>query len=144
MRVTKMQIYKVEDSFDSIYLQRVVKRLASALGFSAADQTRIAISVSELATNILKYSGSGEIIFDVEDTNAITITARDNGPGIKDLDMAFKDHHSDTRCLLDDDFKIHKGRGTGLPAVKRLMDECQVVSTGKDGTVIVIKKFLNH
>jgi serine/threonine-protein kinase RsbT len=132
--------YRVEHISDSIYLQTVSKRLAAQMGFSRRDQVHIAISVSELATNIVKYGGGGEIIFTLLDSSTIQVIARDNGPGIMNTEMAFRDHYSDSKYLLDDDFREHEGRGTGLPAVKRLMDECRIESTGNDGTVIVATK----
>ena len=118
----------------------VAKRLAQQVGFSREDQMRIAISVSELATNVVKYGGGGEIIFKMIDGNTIQVIAKDNGPGIMNTELAFQDHHSDSKCLLDDDFRNHKGRGTGLPAVKRLMDECTVETTSSEGTTIVATK----
>ena len=132
--------YAVEAISDSMYLQIVAKRLAIQMGFSRKDQIRIAISVSELATNIVKYGGGGEIILTQVDGNTIQIMARDNGPGIADTEIAFLDHHSDSKSLLDDDFAEHDGLGTGLPAVRRLMDDCIVESTGPHGTTIVARK----
>ena len=138
-----MHRYEVRNIDDAYYLQVIAKRLAEQMGFSEKNQTEIAISVSELTTNIVKYSKHGEILFNTNDGNYLEIMARDEGPGIKNVEMAFKDHYSDTRCLLDDNFRNHKGRGTGLPAVKRLMDECWVESTGSKGTVIIARKKLS-
>lgn len=132
--------YSVEAMSDSMYLQMVAKRLAMQIGFSRKDQIKIAISVSELATNIVKYGGGGEIIFKLMGGNTLQVTARDNGPGITNIELAFQDHCSDLKSLLDDDFTDHDGLGTGLPAVRRLMDECRVESTGPEGTTIVARK----
>ena len=45
-------IYRVEAISDSIYLQTVARKLAEQMGLSTRDQAAIAISVSELATNL--------------------------------------------------------------------------------------------
>lgn len=127
--------HKVSNDTDVIYVRGEGRRLADTVGFSKADQTRIAIAVSELATNIVKYAGSGEISFDVED-DCLVVEARDEGPGIKSIENAFRDNWSDSKCLLDDDFIKHVGMGTGLPAVVRMMDDVQVVETSSEGTVI--------
>ena len=64
-------------------------RLAQDLGFPRQERQVISAAVSELARNILKYAGNGQMI--IEETEAggrtaVQITASDRGPGIEDVD----------------------------------------------------------
>jgi serine/threonine-protein kinase RsbT len=90
-------------------------------------------TVSELGTNIIKYAGQGEIaIQPIEQDNkkGILIRATDQGPGIEDVLAAMQDHHSTGGTL-----------GLGLPGVKRMMDEFEIRSEPKHGTVVTVKKW---
>jgi serine/threonine-protein kinase RsbT len=110
------------------------KKCAAARGFDATQQTLIATAISELARNILKYAGTGEVILrplDEVDRLGLEIIARDKGPGIEDIELAMKDHVSTGGTL-----------GLGLPGVKRMMDEMTVESERQRGTVVTIRKWL--
>ena len=58
------------------------------------------------------------------------VVARDKGPGISDLERALKDA-----------FSTSGGLGLGLPGVKRLMDEFEIVSHQNLGTTVTVKKW---
>jgi anti-sigma regulatory factor (Ser/Thr protein kinase) len=108
-------------------------RVASDLGFSPSVCQTISTAVSELARNILKYAGKGEILIESitrERVTGIQITVRDQGPGIEDLEAAMSDHYSSGGTL-----------GLGLPGVKRLMDEFDIRSSIGSGTQVVIRKW---
>jgi serine/threonine-protein kinase RsbT len=110
------------------------KDLAKILGFSEADQSKIAISTSELAKNIVVHAhGAGRItIKPVEegDRVGIMIIADDNGPGIADVEKA-----------LDGGFSTKKGLGIGLGGAKRLMDEFKIETEVGKGTKVTLKKW---
>ena len=94
----------------------------------------IATTVSELARNILKYAGSGEICLRRVKKiggRGIEIEATDRGPGIEDCDVAMQDHFSTSGTL-----------GLGLPAVKRMMDEFSLESTPGEGTRVTARKWI--
>lgn len=104
------------------------RALALGLGFSAGSATLVATAISELARNILLYAGEGEILLQpIERTGkeGLLIMARDRGPGIGDIRRAMEDGYSTSGRL-----------GLGLPGVKRLMDEFEVVSATGNGTQI--------
>ena len=108
-------------------------RLAQEIGFSPAERQGISTAVSELARNILKYAGVGEISLErigTEDQAGIQITARDRGPGISDLEAAMQDHFSSSGTL-----------GLGLPGVRRLMDDFEIDSQPGMGTRVVVRKW---
>ncbi|WXG47235.1 MAG: ATP-binding protein [Candidatus Atabeyarchaeum deiterrae] len=110
------------------------KDLAKKLGFSEADQSRIAISTSELARNIVVHAhGTGRIVIkpiEEGDRVGIVIIADDSGPGIADVEKA-----------LEDGFSTKKGLGIGLSGAKRLMDEFSIETEVGRGTKVTIKKW---
>ena len=103
---------------------------ARDIGFSKHDCNSISTSVSELARNILKYAGSGEILLEEEDRGGVQVTARDRGPGIADIDAAMQDHYSSSGTL-----------GLGLPGVRRMMDEFEIDTEPDKGTRVVVRKW---
>jgi serine/threonine-protein kinase RsbT len=94
-----------------------------------AREISVAVTItSELAYNIVKYAGRGNVTVRVEDRTDerwITIIAEDRGPGIGDLDRAMEDHYSSKGTL-----------GLGLPGVRRMADEFQVETALHQGTKV--------
>ena len=118
---------------DVVNARQSGRELAAAIGFGTTDQALIATAISELARNILKYAGSGEVHLNHKTTGGregIEVVAADRGPGIANLDDAMRDG-----------FTTSGGLGLGLPGAKRLMDEFHVV-TGASGTRITAFKFM--
>jgi serine/threonine-protein kinase RsbT len=107
--------------------------LAAALGFSSGDATLIATAISELARNIVTYAKSGEIrltVINGSTRQGIQLVAQDRGPGIPDIAQALRDGFSTSGSL-----------GLGLPGVRRLMDEFDIVSEKNCGTTVTAQKW---
>ena len=107
--------------------------MAAQLGFSGVDLTLIATAISEMARNIAVYTGEGEIVLDaIQDGSkqGILVVARDEGPGIPDVERA-----------LQDGFSTGQSLGLGLPGARRLMDELEVASQAGKGTSVTMKKW---
>ena len=118
---------------DIVRARREGRTLAAELGFSAVDATLIATAISELARNILIYAKRGEIVLrQVERSGrfGVVVVARDNGPGI-----------SDTRQALQDGFSTSGRLGMGLPGVRRLMDDFEIISGTGNGTEVIASKW---
>jgi serine/threonine-protein kinase RsbT len=118
---------------DLVVARQKGRELAGQLGFSGTDATLIATAISELARNILTYAGAGEITLSRAFENGrdgIVVVARDEGPGIVDIDAA-----------TNEGFTTGRGLGMGLPGTRRLMDEFQIHSEVGKGTRVVIKKW---
>lgn len=118
---------------DIVAARQKGRSLAAALGFSSGDATLIATAISELARNIVTYAKSGEIRLTVLNGSArqgIQLVAYDKGPGIPDIPQALRDGFSTSGSL-----------GLGLPGVKRLVDEFEVVSAESSGTTVTAKKW---
>ena len=109
------------------------RELAAEAGFSSGDQTVIAAAISEIARNILNYAKRGEVQLSVVtngDRQGVIIVARDQGPGIPDVQRA-----------LEDGYSTSGGLGLGLPGARRLMDDFDVTSAVGKGTTVTMKKW---
>lgn len=136
--LTMTECIQIRREHDAIIARQRGRELAAGLGFSLVDQTRIAISISELARNMLLYAKQGTIeikmLENPDEQYGIEIIAADEGPGIGDLELA-----------MTDGFTTSGGLGMGLPGTKRLMDEFEIETAPNRGTKISIRKFLpNH
>lgn len=112
------------------------RELARGLGFSSTDATLIATAISELARNIVLYAKSGTVSIEpTRDGNrtGVLITARDQGPGIPDVQ----------RALLGG-YTTSGGMGLGLSGVRRIMDVMDIDTQLGKGTTITIRKWLTQ
>ena len=118
---------------DIIEARRRLRTLAEHLPYSSAELAMVATAISELARNILVYATSGEIELSLVDDRrrfGIQVIARDNGPGITDIDLAMQDGYSSSR-----------GLGLGLPGSRRLVDEFEIESHVGIGTTVTLTKW---
>jgi serine/threonine-protein kinase RsbT len=123
----------IERDVDIVEARQRGRELAVAQGFTSTDQTLIATAISEVARNIIVYAGRGEIVLDAAEDGTrrgILVIARDEGPGIADVDRAMRDGFSTAGSL-----------GLGLPGARRLMDELVVDSAPGKGTTITMRKW---
>ena len=125
-----MERYEVSDSLDLYAPRRGVRDLAELVGFARSDGQELAIVVSELTSNILKYGIRGSIELERVDCArhgpGISIVAHDIGPPFRDLEMALRDG-CDDRGPIDPGLLLKRGGlGTGLGAVLRLTDTFQL------------------
>ena len=123
----------IEHESDIVAARREGRNLASGLGFSNGELALIATAISEIARNIVVYAKRGEILLGIVDgpgRRGIRVVAKDNGPGIVDLDLAMRDGYSTS-----------KGLGLGLPGAKRLMDDFHIASVVGQGTTVTMTKW---
>lgn len=121
------------NEWDIIEARSQGKNAAKSLGFNSADQAKITVTISELARNIYKYAGRGQIhINSIHDGDRIglQVIAADRGPGM------------DVSKVMLDGYSTSGGLGSGLPGAKRLMDDFDVKSCPNEGTVITTTKWL--
>jgi serine/threonine-protein kinase RsbT len=117
---------------DIVRARQAARDLASRLGFPSTDLTVLATAVSEIARNIVRFAGTGEVHVELLQIprRGVQVVARDTGPGILDLDLALRDGYSTCH-----------GLGLGLPGARRLMDEFAVVSEPGRGTTVTMTKW---
>lgn len=123
----------IHSDVDIVIARQKGRELATKIGFTPADLALIATAISELARNIVLYAQEGEIaISAVEDSGkkGIAMVARDEGPGIPDIERALQEGYSTSKSL-----------GLGLPGVKRLMDDFDIVSEVGRGTTVTVKRW---
>lgn len=127
------------EATDEIQVLKATERagdLAKRVGLSEADRTKIQISVSELAKNILDHAGrKGNITIGVVRESGkvgIIVVAEDEGPGIKDIASALHKPKPNSSAA---------GLGIGLGAVQRLMDEFKIERVNSRGTRVTAVKW---
>jgi serine/threonine-protein kinase RsbT len=121
----------ISSDLDIVIARQRGRELAASLGFSLTESAIVATTISELARNIVRYAKKGELWLNAVEQGArrgLQVLAKDEGPGIRDLNLAMKDGYSTSG-----------GLGLGLPGVRRLMDEFDIVSDGHGTTVTTIK-----
>jgi len=123
------QRLRVEDRSGVAPARRAAEHLAGTLGFDEQRRGEAAIVVTELATNLVRHGGGGDIILSVDHGANATLNAVavDRGPGILEPARARVDGYS----TLD-------GPGNGLGAVERLSATMDL-HTGPQGTVVAAR-----
>jgi len=122
------------DQSDKEQVIMTARCLAVEAGFDETNQVLIATAASELATNIVKYAKEGEVILKIIQRDrqlGIEIIARDDGPGIRDIEQVMQDNFSTSKGSL----------GLGLPSVQRIMDEFKIESKAGHGTIVSALKW---
>jgi len=119
---------------DIVLARQKGRELATRAGFPSSEATLVATAISEVARNIVVYAERGEIVLDLvheRGRRGILIVARDDGPGIPDVDLAMTDGYSTGRSL-----------GLGLPGARRLMDDFEISSAVGRGTTVTMRKWV--
>ncbi|MGY1430093.1 SpoIIE family protein phosphatase [Streptomyces sp. MN12] len=111
---------------------------ASMAGLDEQRTATAALVATELATNLLKHAGGGQVLIDVvapavleagRETNLLVQVATvDHGPGIADVSAALGDGFTTTGSL-----------GAGLGTCARLADDFDLHSVPGQGTVVVAR-----
>jgi serine/threonine-protein kinase RsbT len=124
----------IESDADVVTARQRARELAADLDLSSTDQTLLATAISEVARNITTYAQRGEVSVSVVDQGdgrrGIRVVARDDGPGIEDIDRA-----------LQDGYTTGGGLGLGLPGARRLVDDFHIESAPGRGTTVTLVKW---
>src|SRR5919112_4968749 len=105
---------RIAEDTDLIPARAEGRALAERQGFSRTDATLIATAISEIARNIVVHVGEGEVVLRALDEGrrcGVLVVARDEGPGIRDMDSAVRQGYAESTSL-----------GLGMPGARRLMD----------------------
>lgn len=138
-----MRSFRVEDSLDVYAPRQAVAQLAQTLGFHKREGAELAIVVSELCSNIVKYGVKGTIdledLVDATQGVGIAIVAHDEGPAFRDFALALQDG-CDDRGPIDPGLLMKRGGlGIGLGAVKRLTDTLSVDQRPNGKSIRVVR-----
>lgn len=137
--------FEISTEVDSVWCSRMCADAAAGIGFGGREIGAIAIAVSELVTNALKFAGGGTLSLRAitSPRNGIEIVVEDHGPGIDDPAAARVDGYSEGHLLEPEDYAHRtRGLGAGLGAVTRLMDEVEIESPQGGGARVVARKWL--
>jgi anti-sigma regulatory factor (Ser/Thr protein kinase) len=108
--------------------RRAAVRLAGEVGMDEPGRANVALAATELASNLVKHAGAGEILLQPGPPPGgvhMDLAAIDTGPGMEDVG----------RCL-GDGFSTAGSPGTGLGAVRRLAWQFDVFSRPGSGSVV--------
>jgi anti-sigma regulatory factor (Ser/Thr protein kinase) len=122
------QVIQVVESSQVGDARRAATALARAQDFDDEAVGRVAIAVSEAATNLVKHGGGGQLILERAgdaDARGIVVVAIDRGPGIADAASA-----------LRDGFSTRGSAGTGLGAIARQANGFDLYSSPGVGTAV--------
>jgi serine/threonine-protein kinase RsbT len=123
----------IESDADVVTARQRARELAAGLELSSTDQTLLATAISEVARNITTYATRGEVLVSVveaDNRRGIRVVARDQGPGIEDIERA-----------LQDGYTTGGGLGLGLPGARRLVDDFSIDSAPGQGTTVTLVKW---
>lgn len=120
----------VRDPSDIGTARRAAVALAERLGASETEGGNVALVVTELATNLVRHGGGGELLVRPLPSAgaAIEIVAIDRGPGMANVEAALRDGYSTGGTS-----------GQGLGAVRRIADRCEIFSAPGAGTAVVAR-----
>jgi len=115
-----------------------LKDLLRKLGISAQMIRQIAIVTYELEMNIIIHTDGGNLKAEIN-SEQIDIIASDYGPGIEDVDQAFKPGYSTASESVRE---MGFGAGMGLCNIKNYADQLEVDTEVGAGTKIKASVYL--
>jgi anti-sigma regulatory factor (Ser/Thr protein kinase) len=129
------EAFAIAHPSDIAATRRAGVQLAGALGFDDSGAGRVALLITEAATNILKHAVSGKIILRKvarteggNTTHGVEILALDKGPGIANLAQSLRDGVSSAGTA-----------GTGLGAMRRLSEQFDVHTAPGKGAAFFMR-----
>lgn len=127
-------LVKITDTTHVSEVRRHSVALAASEGFTEQATGEIAIVATEIAHNVLKHAGTGEVHLtglSGHCTSGLEVLSIDKGPGMANW-------HD---CIADG-FSTAGTAGNGLGAISRLTDALDAYSRPGQGTVLVARKFV--
>lgn len=127
-------LFKANDRSYFAILKKEIRALAHTLHFNERQIGEIDIIVAELASNLVKHAGGGQILVKLvshQGNDGIELISIDNGAGIADINKMVRDGESSKSTL-----------GLGLGAMQRLSDTFQIYSLKNWGTIILCRKYV--
>jgi serine/threonine-protein kinase RsbT len=133
MQVIDQDSVPLKSETDIVQVRQLVRKLCIEIGFGLVDQTKMVTAASELARNVVKYAGSGNMRWERLTKDArkgLRLHFEDHGPGIADINQA-----------MTDGWTTGGGLGLGLSGSKRLVNEFEIESTLGQGTRVSITRW---
>jgi anti-sigma regulatory factor (Ser/Thr protein kinase) len=124
----------VKEQSQTAEARRVARAWAGRAGMDTVLSEQVAIVATEVATNLIKHGGGGEVLLnttsetDAETQPGLELLALDNGSGMPNLEQ----------CLRDG-FSTSGSPGQGLGAIRRLSSSCDIYSAAGRGTALLAR-----
>ncbi|MDY6872599.1 MAG: CBS domain-containing protein [Chloroflexota bacterium] len=118
-----------------------IKRALLRLGASPQIARRCGIAIYEAEMNLIIHTNHGGTIRAEIEPHKITMEAYDDGPGIKDVELAMRPGYS---TATNEVREMGFGAGMGLVNIKRCVDEMKLISSLKRGTNLYMIIFLGN
>ena len=109
--------------------RRCAAELCRDAGLDEIAAGRVAIVVTEAATNLVKHGAGGEVLLQTLEAGSVCgveMLSLDRGRGIQDVRAAVRDGYSTAGST-----------GTGLGAIGRQADLCEIYSVAGQGTAVL-------
>ncbi|HUB02784.1 MAG TPA: ATP-binding SpoIIE family protein phosphatase [Terriglobales bacterium] len=109
--------------------RRIAVECATSIGMDETDCGKVAIAVTEMATNLFKHAQHGKILCESVTGNGahgLRVLAVDKGPGIENIAVA-----------LQDGYSTYGSNGNGLGGIRRLSTTFDLYSKPGLGTCLV-------
>jgi CBS domain-containing protein/anti-sigma regulatory factor (Ser/Thr protein kinase) len=116
-----------------------IKRALIRLGANPQVARRCGIAIYEAEMNLIIHTTHGGNIRVEIEPHQITMEAVDDGPGIKDIELAMKPGWS---TATEEIREMGFGAGMGLVNISRCVDQMKLESTPEKGTRLKLKIFL--
>lgn len=115
-----------------------IKKLLRQLGIDAKIVRKVSIAAYEAELNMVIHSLGGIMRLEIT-PKEIVLKARDDGPGIEDIELAMQEGYSTATELARE---LGFGAGMGLPNIKRCSDKLHLQSKLGLGTYLEARFFL--
>lgn len=124
-------LLEVADQSQVAAARRQAGDFAAAEGLNESRAARVALLITEMATNLIKHAGRGVIVlgrYADASGSGLELLSLDKGPGIVDIGRAFEDGYSTVGSA-----------GSGLGAIRRQADDFAIFSRSGQGTAMVAR-----
>ena len=131
MAINGMKCIHIGEMSGVVEARQTAMTICEIQGFDAALAGKVAIIVTELATNLVKHAGEGDILirpYTEAEVSGIECLALDRGQGIKDIGRS-----------LQNGYSTGGSPGNGLGAVRRLSSVFDLYSQPGKGTAILAR-----
>jgi CBS domain-containing protein/anti-sigma regulatory factor (Ser/Thr protein kinase) len=118
-----------------------IKRALLRLGASPQIARRVGIAIYEAEMNLIIHTNNGGIIRVEIEPHQISIDVYDDGPGIKDVNLAMKAGYS---TATEEIRELGFGAGMGLVNISRCVDVMKLESVMDKGSRLRLKIFLKQ
>ena len=133
--------YRIEgnDYMEAGSASNNIKNTLKMLGIQSEVCRRAAVIAYEAEINLVIHANGG-ILKAVISEDRLEITAKDEGPGIPDIEQAMTEGYT---TASNQAREMGFGAGMGLPNIKRNSDLFEIESTPGEGTMLKSTVFFN-